>query len=233
MKKQIVLLMFASLFIIELSFSQVRTGAQKYEVLDPDTAGKIFQNRLNAPDKPKGSPYLQQMFTAAQVENIEQKTYMRYNIFNDEFEFISSRKDTLVLDKIEDFGTVTFLGVNKKYKLTSYTNPKNKLTYGYLIELHEKNGYALYTKENIDFYEEKKARTSLEKDMPARFAKAEDTYFLKNKDKGVSEFPDGKKGLLKLFPEKKTKIETFVKDNKISFSDRADMIRIVDFLATL
>ncbi|HOZ74101.1 MAG TPA: hypothetical protein PLS51_08835 [Flavobacterium sp.] len=214
-------------------FSQVRTGAHKYEALDPNTAGKIFRNQTPGKDRPTGSPYLMKMFASAKVEGIAKNAFMRYNVFNDEFEFITNNNDTLILDKIEDFGTITFNGLNKKYQLTAYTNTKGKLDYGYLIDFYRKGGVVLYMKENIDFYEAKKAKTSLERDIQARYTKTDDSYFLKIKEAAIAEFPNGKKDLIKLFPDKKPEIETWLKANKVSFGDRADMVRIVDFLATL
>jgi len=210
--------------------AQVQTSTNKYEALDPNTAGKIFRNPISGREKPTGSPYMQKMFASAKVQNITQNTFMRYNVFSDEFEFITPKNDTLILDKIEDFGTITFNGINKKYRLLAYMNGKNKLTYGYLIEVYQKNHFTLFQKENIDFYEGKKAKTSLERDMPSRFTKTDDTYFLKIKDATISEFPDGKKELVKLFPNKKVEIETWLKDNKVSFDNTADMVKIIDFL---
>ncbi|HMI08246.1 MAG TPA: hypothetical protein VK528_11910 [Flavobacterium sp.] len=194
-------------------------------------SGTTFINPIRSKDKIQGSPYLQHMFSSAMVEKLKSKAYMRYNTFNDEFEFINTKGDTLILDKIEDYSSIIFTEGNKKYLLTAYTNTKNKLYYGYLINLYEKNGYGLFQKENINFYEGKKARTTLEKDMPSRYSKTDDTYFFKNKELGISEFPDGKKDLIKLFPDKKAAIEAFVKENKIDFDQQADMIKIIDFLA--
>lgn len=184
-------------------------------------------------EKPLGSPYLQKMFSATSVKNISPNPYMRYNVYADEFEYITPKNDTLALDKIDAFESITFVSTHKKYRLTLYTNTKNKFVNGYLIVLYEKSDFALFMKENIIFYEGKKAKTSLEKDMPSRFTKTDDSYFFKNKDKGIIEFPTSKKALVKLFPEKKTEIETFVKENKISFDEEEDMKKIIDFLAIL
>lgn len=227
MKKYVCTAMF-SLTFIALSFAQDKKDAQEGRII-----GTTIINRNAKGNKVLGSPYLQKMFASAKVQNIAQNTNMRYNVYTDEFEFISTKSDTLIMDKIEDFGTVTFNGSNKKYVLSSYTNSKNKLAYGYLVQLYEKGGFALFQKENVDFYEFKPAKTSLERDMPARYEKGSDTYYLKNKEAGISEFPDGKKALIKLFPDKKAAIEAFVKENKIAFDEKADMIRIIDFLATL
>lgn len=193
---------------------------------------KTSKYNSNLKTKIVGSPYTQKMFAQAKVGTVEQKNFMRYNVFNDEFEFISAQKDTLILDKIEDFGTIVFPETNRKFQLVTYTNSKNKLFYGYLQNLKENNGFVLFKKENIQYVDEKIAKTSMEVNMPAKFVKSGDTFFLKNKDKGTSEFPDNKKGLLKLFPEKKEAIETFLKENKIDFDSENDLMKIIDFIAT-
>lgn len=193
---------------------------------------KTGKYNSNLKTKIVGSPYTQKMFAQAKVGTVEQKNFMRYNVFNDEFEFISNQKDTLILDKIEDFGTIVFPETNKKFQLVTYTNSKNKLFYGYLQNLKENNGFAIFKKENIQFVEGKIAKTSMEVNMPAKYVKMDDTFFLKNKDKGTSEFPDNKKGLLKLFPDKKEAIETFLKENKIDFDSENDLMKIIDFIET-
>jgi len=213
--------------------STVQAQAVRSNVLNPDHAGKIFRNPINKKNKPVGSPYLQQAFHGATVEDLNIKAFMRYNVFNDEFEFISQKNDTLILDKIEDFGKITFITTNKKYRLIAYTNSKNSLTNGYLIELYSKSNYTLFKKENISFTEEKVAKTTLEVGMPAKYTKIDDTYFLRMPNGNTTEFPDGKKALSKLFPDKKQAIETFVKTNKIDFDNVADLVKVVDFLATL
>ena len=217
--------LFIFAFITTLN---ITSGFSQARVLSPEIAGKTKGQKA---DKAEGSMYTQKAFAAAKVSSIEGKSFMRYNTFSDEFEFITPKNDTLILDKIEDFKEVMFIGSNKKFVLTPYTNNKNRLTYGYLIQLYEKGNYGLFKKENISFIEAKTAKTTLEMSMPAKYNKSEDTYFLKNKDAGISEFPDSKKDLIKLFPDKKQSIETFVKEQKISFDKEADMIKIVDFLA--
>jgi len=224
----------AVLIISLLYFSwNIQAQAVRREILNPDHAGKIFRNPVNKKNKPVGSPYLQQAFTGANVEDLNIKAFMRYNVFSDEFEFISQKNDTLILDKIEDFGKITFTGTNKKYRLIPYTNSKNSLTNGYLIELYNKSNYTLFKKENISFTEEKVAKTTLEVGMPAKYTKIDDTYFLKMPNENTTEFPDGKKALSKLFPDKKKAIESFIKTNEIDFDNVADLVKVVDFLATL
>lgn len=223
MKKLILAIM---ILVTAISFSQ---SLQK-EIQHPDIAGRLFRNPVLKKDKPLGSPYFQNAFARAKVVNIKVEAYMRYNVYNDEFEFITPKNDTLILDKIDNFGNIAFPGLNRKYSLLAYVNNK-KLVYGYLLDIYEKDGYAIYKKENIVFTEAKKAKTSLEVNMPAKYTNAGDDFFLKNKDAGTVEFPDSKKALIKLFPEKKEVIESFLKENKINFDSEPDLIRIVNLLA--
>lgn len=219
--------------IILLSVLEGTCQSLQKEVQHPDIAGKLFRNQNKTANKPQGSPYLQKMFAPAKVEKINIKAFMRYNVFDDNFEFITPKNDTLILDKIDDFGTIVFAATNKKYKLTQYVDTKNKLFNGYLISLYEKGDFVLYKKENIAFYEEKLAKTTLERDMPAKYVKSDDFYFFKNKEKGTIEFPENKKQLLKLFPDKKEAMETFLKENKINFDEESDKMKIIDFLNTI
>ena len=222
------------LLLISLkSFSQVQGLNHKYEVLNPETAGKIFRNSTPEKDKPLGSPYLQLKFSLAQVENVAQKYYMRYNAYDDSFEFITPKNDTLVLDKIADFNTIHLIATDKTYKLVDYTNGKGKLVKGYLIDFYDKADFVLYKKESVNYYEGKIARTTLENNVPSRYTKLEDAFYLKNKEGTITEFPESKKQLIKLFPNNKEVLETFLKENKISFNKGEDRIKIVDFLATL
>jgi hypothetical protein len=206
------------LFCASFSFGQI-----------PVLPGKIFKT----PEKIKilGSPYNEKMFSQAKVGILDQKIYMRYNIYEDNFEFISAKNDTLVLDKTEDFGNIIFTNTTRKYKLITYTNGNNKLFYGYLLELYSKNEVILYRKDNITFTDEKLAKTTLEQNKPAKYAVSSPSYFIKFKEKSATEFPDSKKEIIKMVPDKKEAIDSFFKENKINFDDENDLSKIIDLLA--
>jgi hypothetical protein len=203
--------------ICSISFAQI-----------PIINGKIFHEQYKK--KIEGSPYHQKMFANANVKNIVGKTLMRYNIYADEFEFISSKKDTLILEKMEDFSTIMFPETSKSYVLTTYTNRDGKLFYGYLLNLYSKADFGLLKKENISLSEEKVAKTTLEQSMPAKYSVISPDYFIKTKTK-TTEFPRNKKNLIKLFPDKKSEIETYLKSNKINFDDETDLKKIINLVS--
>ncbi|NHM06777.1 hypothetical protein G4D82_06065 [Flavobacterium sp. CYK-4] len=231
MKKHITALIHI-LFFAMTSMAQINVNDTNLDaVILRQGAGKVFRNPKNSQEKILGSPYHQLMFAQAKVDNVAQKYFMRYNNYADEFEFITPKNDTLVLDKIDDFSNITILGTNKKYKLVTYSPNSEKPKKGYLIELYQKSSFGLYKREWTSYYAGKKAKTTLEKDMPPRYNKEKDYYYLKDGNGNISDFPESKKQLFKLFPDKKEAIETFVKDNKIDFDLEADRIKIINFLA--
>ena len=219
-------------FVSFVSFSQNQGVGFRYEVLDPNHAGKIFKNLQLESEKPSGSPYLQSKFTLVKVESVKEPTLMRYNVYKDEFEFITSKNDTLILDKIDDFSNIKFTVSNVKYKLLNYTKIKKGSYKGYLIDIYQKGNFGIYKKENILLTEPKIAKTTLETSMPAKYYKSRDVYYFKNNNLEIAEFPNSRKNLLKLFPDKKEVIENFIKENKIDFDIEKDMIKVVNFLAS-
>ena len=60
---------------------------------------------------------------------------------------------------------------------------------------------------------------------------AQFSYLFKTKTGNIIPFPDTKKQLVRLYPDRKAAIETFLKENKIKFDADADRIKIIDFLA--
>lgn len=220
----------AFLTILILVSAAAAAQALNKDSQHPSIAGKLFYNDPVSKEKIMGSPYFQPAFAKATVVNIKVEAYLRYNIYTDEFQFITPKNDTLVLDKIEDFGNIEFPGLKKRYNLVAYTSGK-KLVYGYLLNLYEKDGFTLYKKENIGLTEAKIAETRLEKSTPASYNKLKDAFFFKNKEAVVAEFPDSKKALIKLFPDKKAAIEGYLKENKTDFDSEVDLIKVIDFLA--
>lgn len=210
-------------------FSSLSSLAQ-VQWLNINLGGKIFINPSTQSLQAQGSPYVNQKFSYAKIENVIEKHFMRYNAYSDSFEFISFQNDTLEMDKSDTFRTITFTNPVKKYTYLDYLSKTKGREKGYLVELYAKADFVLYKKESIVFYPGKKARTSLENDITATYLPATNTYFFKTKS-GIINFPDNKKQLIRLFPDRKDAINDFIKENKIDFEIESDLYKIIDFLA--
>ena len=214
------------LFLHLVSFSQ----SQSFLV---SIGGKIFHNPTSETNRILGTPYTQSKFAYAEIENIPDKHFMRYNAYGDNFEFITFKNDTLEMLKVDDYNNITFTNPHKKYSYLSYiSNTKGRMK-GYLVELYSNGSFSLYKKEAITYYAGKKARTSQESDLPASYSKVSYSYFFKTKTGNIIPFPESKKQLIKLYPDNKEGIEAFLKENKIDFDADADRIKIIHFLSTL
>jgi len=178
-----------------------------------------------------GTPYIYKVFLLAKVENVVGTSLMRYDACHDQFEFINTKNDTLILNKDKSFGNITFVNNNVNYLLMDYVNKDNDSVTGYMVLLHANAKYALLKKQNVILEKAREAKTSYDTDTPARFKADKDAYYLKNGDLGTVLFPLTKKGLLKMFPERKDALETFLKENSIDFSKELDLHKVVDFLA--
>lgn len=179
----------------------------------------------------QGTPYLTKSFQAAKVEIINQNALMRYNAAQDQFEFISTKGDTLALNKTQDFGDITFPVSKTRYLLKSYIEKSGRSTTGYLVLLFEKNNYMLFQRQKIIFFEAKVPKSSYDTGSPARYERAKDVFFIKIKDNEVIELPTSKKNILRMFPEVQTALETFFKQNDIDLDNDKDIIELGEFLA--
>lgn len=231
MKKLFALAVTTALFSLSVQSQPAFQNSEEGRLLDDYDMASRGSVIRKVPSKTMGSPYLNKSFLPAKVGNVTKGAFMRYDAYNDEFEFINAKNDTLVLNKVEKFSNITFTHTNTKYQLVNYNNKKGDAIVGYLIVLHENKGFALYKKQNISYTSEQTGERPFEPSSPARFEQTKDNYYFKNNDKGIALFPSSKKGLLKLFPEKKIEIEAFVKQNDIDFDKESDLSKIVDFLA--
>ena len=232
MKNSVILFFVFATSSLIFSQKEQRTGRQPNSFWVQLGTGIIYAPRETAGVVITGTPYVNKNFADVNVAQLDLTAKMRYNVYEDEFEFITPKNDTLILDKKETFANLEFIDTKTKYFLTNYTNEDNRIVLGYLIDLYQKGNFGLLKKNNILIQEEKVAKTTLEANMPAKYYNASSTYFLKN-DKNFIKFPESKKQLVKIFPDKKETIEKFLKENKIDFDITEEKIKIVDFLSTL
>jgi len=225
MKKQFILAM--TVLWSAFGFSQMQGTITKLEDSGLRLSEMYTHKKLITT---QGSPYFVQAFTLAKVANIASSAMMRYNAANDQFEFINSAGDTLSLNKSEAFNDITFTIQKTNYRLVDYKEKNGKITNGYLIKLYEKKDFVLYKRQRINYKDAVPAKSSYDTPTPARFAPEQDTFFLKNGTGDITELPTNKKGILKLFPEKKAELEAFMKQNDIDPEKEQSLVKLVDFL---
>lgn len=228
MKKHIVVL-FIVVYTSFSGYGQEQTNRLKSL---EDSGVNLYQARARSKTiRVDGSPYVVKSFSHAKVGNVIQNAMLRYNACDDEFEFVSSSGDTLSLNKSQDFSEIAFTVFKTNFQLVNYTDKNGRSNFGYLIKLYDKNNYILYKRQKVNFYPAKAAKSSYDSSTPARYEPAKDTFFLKISENEIAELPTNKKGIVKLFPEKKTEIEAFIKQNDIDIEKEQDLIQLIGFIS--
>lgn len=97
---------------------------------------------------------------------------------------------------------------------------------GYFHVLFEGDKIGLFKKPSKKFTPEKKATTSITRDLPASF-KDKPVYYIVDKNGKYFELPPSKSKKLKVFGNNKDKIKKFVSSNRLDLNDEKDLIRVI------
>ena len=182
----------------------------------------------NNSEKIEGSKYTSEVFEPANVNILENQTIQaRYNAYSDEIEFTRNGKNFNLIKtpQIE----VKFLKSNKIYKYSEYTSRNSNKVNGYLVQINKKINFSIYLRESISLVPAKEVVSGY--GVPrAAFFQPNREEFLIEVDGKITTIPKKKKEFLILFGDKSTAVETFIKTNKLNYSNKEDLIKLSDFL---
>ncbi len=180
--------------------------------------------------KMEGSPYANSSFSVGNIykgdELIKKTVLLRYNALSKQIEMknnnIKSDDEYGSLIKAEDiYATIE----GKTYKLVPF---ENSVANGDYYEVMTKGKtYDLYKKTNVTFVQPYTAKTSYEKDKPAKFVQNY-KYYLSTKDDGkLIELPSSNRKLIKFLGEKDKGVKDFIKSNKIDSDNDKDLVKLI------
>ncbi|WP_179339156.1 hypothetical protein [Winogradskyella ludwigii] len=180
----------------------------------------------------EGSPYITEEFLSLKLEDLTTKIYSgRYNAYNGEMEIKLSDDKIIALDNNADY-TITFIASNKKYKTYTYKDADLNLQREFLVVVSKDSSFTLLKKEHIKFQDKVKPKSSYDKEKPAKFIKANDTYYL-NFENNTRVLSLNKKQFLSSFPKTEVQLKSYIKKNKLSLKDENDLIKIVAYLSSI
>lgn len=198
--------------------------------------GHLLRNRVidYKDNSIAGSPYIDTKFFYAEIAGIEGSLMMRYNAHRDEFEVKKREGDNndelFSLPKDDQYNTITGKFNNTIIKLKEYKDFNDNHVKGYLYELANNNGFALYKRLKVVLIKEKEGN-GYEGYQPPKFVQGNTEYYIGNPSNEIIPFPKNKKELIKMFPDKKAQIDTFLKDYKIKFSNEEDQVKIINMIS--
>ncbi len=230
MKKKIFITISLLLIGFSNGYAQNRNLQQQtdlfIETMDRNYVSPDFVDTYN------GTPYNSETFLLGNIyinkELTKSDVAMRYNIYSDEIEvkesLQSDDKDISALLKSPDI-SVTILNDSFIY----LSKGKGLEKGGYFQVITTGKNLSLYKKLGKKYYESKKAKTSFERDVPAKF---EDrvTYYIHFNNGGMVELPDSKKKTYKTFGESEEDVKSYCKERKLDITKEKDLKRVVMYL---
>ncbi len=102
----------------------------------------------------------------------------------------------------------------------------------YFTVVSEESVFDLYKKTEVSYTTPFIARTSYERDRPAKFEK-KSTYYLVSKGGVFYELPSSKSKMIKAMSKKEKEVKAFIKRNKTNFKAEEDLIKLVKYYNSL
>lgn len=177
-----------------------------------------------------GSPFINEEFENATIVYKDEEVgnmLFRYNAYNEEIELKESKyHEAKALRWHPDLHIVKN---NVPLRLMEFSNKDKQKLKGYLFELIE-GKFSLYKRMNVKFSEPKKATTSLDKDVPARFTQFEAFYSRIDQNEVIEISGSKKQFLIELPPQLRKKTAEFIKARKLKLKREEDLVLIFNFL---
>jgi hypothetical protein len=205
---------------------QVMSTEMEYELLK----GIKPSSDLYLKSDIEGSPFLSEEFTDGSLITTDSLMYnnipLRYNIYNDEMEFLHKTPGAVPMVITNQRRFIYFILDEKVFVYTAFLQ-NNKPGSGYFEILNEGN-FQVLLRRNIVFAEEEKPQ-GYNYTKPARFEAKNHQYYFRVNKQIPEEFNLRRNNILEMFSNKKTEIEQFVKENRLSYRDINNVIRITDY----
>lgn len=230
MKMKMKSLMFLSLCLATLPLSSQVTEVSN-ETLD--RVGDFV--RFNNPeyDNTEGSPYLNEVFTPAKINDSKETKFVRFNVVENRIEVKVDKSKALILAYSDSYRINLLDGSDKIYETHSYLNDNGDPENTFFELIHENGKFRLFLKERIKYIHKPDTKTTgYDEKKSDKFLKVRDVYYLENMvepSKNIVAIPRKKKYLSTLFKDHSKSVEKFIKDEKLSIDEKDHLILILDF----
>jgi hypothetical protein len=176
----------------------------------------------------EGTPFLYEDFEAGSLvtrDSIKhEKLKLRYNIYEDEVEFMSADNKIMIVSSPKE---LLFVNIGDRvFKYFTYFDGKRPRQ-GYFEVLAEGDCQVLLKREVVLHKgEDAKGYTA---PRPPRFARQNDMYYIRFDKQFPTEVSLRRRSILQAFGKNQADIAGFVGDNNLSYGNPADLVKMADF----
>ena len=191
-------------------------------------AADLYKTKYKALES---TPYLNEVFTPAKINNISKTKMVRFDAFEDRVEVMVNAKKVVILQDSQSYSISLLDGSDKLYETKRYRDEKGNLKTSFFELIAHKDNYTLYLKEKIKIFKAEKAQ-GYEASKPAMFKKQKTTYYItdfKGQSEQLFRIPTKVKAFVAFFPSRSKPVRMFMKDNKLKIDKGDDLAKIFDF----
>ena len=191
----------------------------------------MYKQKYNDPD---GSPYLNETFTQAKINDISETQLVRFNAYEGTVEVKLSANRVVVLKESEDYVISLNDGSGRIYETHGFRDSKGNLKNSFFEMVHRGEKYTLYLKENVKFFKAEKAE-GYKAAKPASFKKLNDVFYITDlwdRTPVLVELPVRTKNFTGLFPDQAQEVKKLIKSEKLQLDNKEDLVKLLDFCLT-
>ena len=191
-------------------------------------AANLYTTNYNAFE---GTPYLNEEFTPAKINDVSETKLVRFDAFEDRVEIRVSANKVVILQASEPYVISLLDGSDRIFETKKSLDEKGNTTTTFFELIANHKDYKLYLKEKIKFSKAEKAQ-GYDKAKPATFKKQHAAYYItdfKTPSDQLIRIPSKVKSFVAFLPNSLKPIKKFMKDNKLKIDKGDDLLKIFDF----
>lgn len=165
------------------------------------------------------------LFAKATINKDSTVFMLRYNIFQDEMEFL--KDNTVYYLNKEEGKAIHFTDSN-----TTYITKKIEDQLNYVKVLNPRNPQ-LFCKENVAFVRGKVAKTQFDIPVKTAYKRKNDAFYLSIDDAQLIKVPKNKRAFYKLFKKNAESVKKFVKSNNLDIRNQKDLVQITQYINSI
>ncbi len=188
----------------------------------------LYKTKYNSPS---GSPYLNESFAPAKINDINETKLVRFDAYEDRVEIMVDENKVVILTDTQPYTISLLDGSEKIFETKTYLDEKGNVKASFFELIAKEGNYRIYLKEKIEFTKAVKAQ-GYQDSQPAMFKKQKESYFItdfKEQSDQLLKIPHKFKNFLKLLPAHSKTMKTFIKENRLKIDKSDDLVKIFDF----
>lgn len=197
-----------------------------------DNTGKInMYSKKAESESAQGSQYFIDKFNPAHIGDLSDVSLVRYNAYKDEME-IKVNDAINVLQPIEK-QAIKLINGTATYEYITYTDKEGVENQHFLIIISENPNLKIFKRERITLIPEQHPAGGYQKYKAPQYKKLDPEYYIQMNGGTVTAMSTRKSDIIALVPAKQSEVKDFIKTNKISTDEDADLKKLGAYLNTL